>query len=310
MAVKSSAKTATTLAAVQEAGVLAVEAPAGPSAEVLSDTSVRLSWSSVDDPLTFLVAWAPADVVEAWSTATAPGDARSYVVEGLRPGTSYTFRVQTQSTWSTPVEAATTGLALEAPVLTVSDILDRNANITVLTPSLAGRARLVEAQVRDTRQDSPWYAITEVPWNISAMGPYEAGFGLRGLSTGVLYAVRARVTADGMTSDWSQELRFTTTGTKGGKPSISVVPDSATYSSVKLAWGTSVKSIARIFRWTRATSPGWPFLPQQVMYSTELSGTFTDTGLASGTDYWYTVEWMRDVRTYSVSNPVAARTRG
>lgn len=308
MAAKRSAIT-TTLAAGEGASALAVEVPADVTAEVLSDTSVRVSWSSGQDPLAFVVAWSAADS-GSWPETSVAGSARSLVVVGLRPGTQYAFRVQAESEWSTEAAAETTGSALEAPTLAVVGILDRNATVNVLTPTLAGQARDIEAQVKDTRTDSPWYSISDVPWNLSAMGSYDGSFGLKGLSTGATFAVRARVTAGEVTSEWSPETRFTTTGTKGAKPSVSVVADSATYSSVKLAWGTSVKATARIYRWTRSTSPGSPFLSQQVAYSTDLSGTFEDTGLSSGTDYWYTVEWARDSRTISVSNPAAARTRG
>ncbi|MFC4498488.1 MULTISPECIES: fibronectin type III domain-containing protein [Streptomyces] len=308
MAAKRSATT-TTLAATESVSSLAVEVPADVSTEVLSDTSVRVSWSSAQDPLAFVVAWSVTGS-GSWPETSVAGDARSLVVAGLRPGTQYTFRVQAESEWSAEASAETTGSALEAPTLTVAGILDRNATVYVLTPALAGQPRLVEAQVKDTRTDSPWYSISDVPWNLSEMGPYDGSFGLKGLSTGAPFAVRARVTAGEVTSEWSAETRFTTTGTKGSKPSVSVVTDSATYSSVKLAWGTSVKATVRIYRWIRSTSPGSPFLAQQVAYSTDLSGTFEDTGLSSGTDYWYTVEWARDSRTISVSNPAAVRTRG
>jgi hypothetical protein len=261
-----------------------------------------------DDPLSFMVAWVESGG-SSWTRVSVAGDLRRYVVSGLRPGTSYSFQMQSQSAWSELVVAETTGSALEPPTLVVTDILDRNANVNVLTPALTGQARAVEAQVKDTRTDSPWYSISDVPWNLASMGPYEASFGLKMLSTGVTYAVRARVTFGGETSDWSAEVRFATTGTKGGKPGLSVVAGSAQYSSVKLAWSTSVKATLRVSRWVRSTSPGSPFLAQQVGYSTDLSGVFEDTGLSSGTDYWYTVEWLRDSRAISVSNPVAVRTR-
>ncbi|MGW1180183.1 fibronectin type III domain-containing protein [Streptomyces drozdowiczii] len=308
MAAKSTTKVAAS-AAMENAVPASVEVPEGVAAEVSSDTAVTVSWACADDPLGFVVAWS-VDGADAWSEREVPGNVRSWTVSGLRPGTAYVFRVQCESRWSEQAGAETTGPAVEVPTLVVSDILDRNACVNVLTPSLAGQARLVEAQVRDTRTDSPWYSISDVPWNLAAMGPYDALFGLKSLSTGTTYALRARVTAGGVLSDWCPEVRFATTGTKGGKPSVSVVADSATYSSVRLAWGTSVKSTLRIYRWVRSTSPGSPFLSQQVAYSTDLSGTFTDAGLSSGTDYWYTVEWMRDTRTISVSNPVAVRTRG
>ncbi|MET8342494.1 fibronectin type III domain-containing protein [Streptomyces microflavus] len=308
MATKSSAKVAALSADVSESA-LAVDVPTDVSVNVLSDTSVGLSWSSAEDSLSFMVAWMEAGG-SLWSTAPASGGARDYVVSGLRPGTGYTFQVQSQSAWSAPVEAETTGSALEPPTLTVASVLDRYATLNVLTPTLAGRARLVEAQVRDTRTDSPWFSISDVPWNLAPLGPYEGLVGLKGLSTGTTYAVRSRITVDDVVSDWTPELRFTTTGTKGGKPSVSVVADSVTFNSARLAWGTSVKATVRVFRWARSTSGSSPFLSQQVAYSTDLSGVFEDTGLSSGTDYWYTVEWMRDSRAISVSNPVAVRTRG
>ncbi|MET9470482.1 MULTISPECIES: fibronectin type III domain-containing protein [unclassified Streptomyces] len=308
MATKSSARMSTLSASVSSSP-LVVEVPADMSATVLSDTSVELSWSMVDDPLAFTVAWLEAGG-SSWTKVSVAGDLRSYVVSGLRPGTSYAFQMQSQSAWSDPVEAETTGSALAPPTLTVTDILDRNANVNVLTPDLAGQARVVEAQVKDTRTNSPWYSISDVPFNLAPMGPYDASFGLKMLSTGVTYAVRVRVTVAGETSDWTPELRFTTTGTKGGKPGLTVVADSATFSSVKLAWSTSVKSQVRFIRWVRSSSPGSsPFLPQQVGYSNDLSGVFEDVGLSSGADYWYTVEWVRDARTISISNPVAVRTR-
>ncbi|MGW3763075.1 fibronectin type III domain-containing protein [Streptomyces sp. NPDC005131] len=307
MAAKSSARMSTLSASVSS-GPLVVEAPDALSATVLSDTSVELSWSMVDDPLSFAVWWMEAGG-SSWTKVSVAGDLRSYVVSGLRPGTSYAFQMQSQSAWSAPVEAETTGSALAPPTLTVTDILDRNANVNVLT-DLAGQARVIEAQVKDTRTNSPWYSISDVPWNLAPPGPYDASFGLKLLSTGVTYAVRVRVTVGGETSDWTPELRFTTTGTKGGKPGLTVVADSATFSSVKLAWSTAVKSQVRFIRWVRSSSPGSsPFLPQQVGYSNDLSGVFEDVGLSTGADYWYTVEWVRDSRTISISNPVAMRTR-
>ncbi|MEW1922221.1 fibronectin type III domain-containing protein [Streptomyces sp. NPDC088360] len=297
------------LSVQESASTLAAEVPADVSVEVLSNSSARVSWSSVQDPLGFVVAWAVAGT-GTWSKLTVPGDVRSLTVAGLRPGTGYTFRVQSESAWSAEAGAETTGSALEPPTLEVTSVLDRNATLNALTPTLLGQARAVEVQVKDTRTDSPWYSISDVPFNVAAMGPYETSFGLKGLSTGTTYAVRCRVTAGDVTSAWSAELRLTTTGTKGGKPSLSVVTDSATYRSVRLVWGTSVKATVRIYRWARSMSPGSPFLAQQVGYSTDLSGTFEDVGLGSGTDYWYTVEWVRDSRTISVSNPVAVRTRG
>ncbi|MFJ4686508.1 fibronectin type III domain-containing protein [Streptomyces sp. NPDC088789] len=308
MTAKSSAKTAT-LAVAEGASALRVEVPADVSTEVLSDTSVRVSWSSIQDPMAFVVAWSVVGS-GSWPETSVAGNARSLVAAGLRPGTQYVFRVQAQSEWSPEAGAETTGSALEAPTLAVVGILDRNAAVNVLTPAAAGQARVVEAQVKDTRTDSPWYSICDVPWNLPTMGLYDGSFGLKGLSTGATFAVRARVTANDVTSEWSAETRFTTTGTKGAKPSVSVVADSATYNSVRLAWRTSAKAPVRIFRWFRSTSPGSPFLPQQVAYSTELSGVFEDSGLTSGTDYWYTVEWARDSRTVSVSNPASVRTRG
>lgn len=308
MPARSSTKVAA-LPAERDASPLAVEAPADVSASVLSDSSVAVSWSASEDPLSFMVAWAEAGG-SSWAKAAVAGGSRSHVVSGLRPGTPYAFQVQAQSEWSDSVEAETTGSALEAPTLTVTGVLDRNATVNILTPTLAGQSRLIEVQAKDTRTDSPWFAVTEVPWNLAPLGVYDTLAGLKGLSTGTTYAVRARVTAGAVTSDWGPELRFATTGTKGGKPSLSVVPDSATYSSVRLSWGTSSKATVRVFRWTRSTSGGSPFLAQQVGYSTELSGVFEDSGLLSATDYWYTVEWMRDSRTVSVSNPVAVRTRG
>lgn len=308
MTAKSSAKEAA-LSADASASPLAVEVPANVSATVVSDTSVELAWSAADDPLSFMVAWLEAGGT-LWTQAPTPGDSRSWVVSGLRSGTGYSFQVQSQSAWSDLVEAETTGSALEPPMLTVASVLDRNATMHVLTPTLVGQTRLVEAQVKDTRTDSPWYSISDAPWNLAPLGVYDALVGLKGLSTGTTYAARARVTAGEVRSDWGQDMRFTTTGTKGGKPSLNVVADSATYSSVRLSWGTSSKATARLYRWTRSTSGSSPFLSQQVGYSTELSGTFDDIGLASGTDYWYTVEWVRDSRTVSVSNPVSVRTRG
>lgn len=308
MPARSSTKVAA-LSAEGKTSPLAVESPADVSASVLSDSSVEVSWSVSEDPLSFMVAWVEAGG-SSWTKAAVAGGSRSYVVSGLRPGTSYAFQVQSQSAWSNSVGAETTGSALEAPTLTVSGVLDRNATVNALTPALAGQSRFVEAQAKDTRTDSPWFPVTEVPWNLAPLGIYDSLVGLKGLSTGTTYAVRARVTAGEVTSDWGQELRFTTTGTKGGKPSLTVVADSATYSSVKLAWGTSSKATVRIHRWTRSTSGGSPFLAQQVGYSTELSGVFEDSGLLAGTDYWYTVEWMRDSRTVSVSNPTTVRTRG
>jgi hypothetical protein len=297
------------MAVTSSATLSAGEVPAEVSVEVVSDTSVRVSWTSAEDPLGFVVAWSVAGA-EAWTERQVSGGARSLVATGLRPGTGYVFRVQSESVWSTEAGAETTGSTLGAPTLLVGDILDRNASVSVLSPFLVSQARVVEAQVRDTRTDSPWYSVSDVPWNLAAVGLYETGFGLKGLSTGTTYAVRARVTAGEVVSEWSPETRFTTTGTRSGKPSLSVVADSATYSSVKLTWGTSLKATVRIHRWVRSTSPGSPFLSQQVGYSTDLAGTFTDSGLSQGTDYWYTVEWVRDSRTISVSNPVAVRTRG
>ena len=248
---------------------MAVGLPTSVSAQVLSDTSVRVSWSvgAGDTPTGFTIAYNVLGV-RSWkySHPTSSPD----TISGLNPGTTYEFRVlartsSSNSGYTSPVRATTTGVGLSVPnhPQTVGGrVIDHDSiRVDWLPPSGGGAVATFSIRYR-VSGTSAWTNIT----GISSTG---SSYQIDGLTPSTTYQVQMRSGNSAGFSSWFPftPVALTTESASSSEPGIptSVMVTVLNHDSIRVTWGVP--------------SSGGPVENYEVEYKRTADLVWTDAGV-------------------------------
>lgn len=221
--------------------------PAAPARPVLKDraksTSLRLSWEPPKDcggadVTGFLLECAADEPVSpsAWTTLYS-GPAREYAASGLRPGTSYRFRLSCSgeggsSSFSEPLAVSTTPLPPATPAApTLVRAKPNSLHIRWQPPANTGGADITEYEV-----------VLSSPAKPHPMAPATVFTGLKteitlpNLFPGRVYHTKVRAVNKAGPSNWSGELTAETSAGAPDAVSALRLPATPTSTTVKLEW--------------------------------------------------------------------------
>ncbi len=235
---------------------------------------MSLSWSASNGATSYAVL---RDGVQIASPQAA-----SYSDTGLTAGTSYTYTVRASNTGGTsaPSNPATVTTPVAAP------------------PAPAG---LVGSATSSTAVSLSWstssgatgYAVLRDGVQIGS--PQVTSFTDSGLAAGTSYVYSVRASNAGGTSPTSSPVTVTTPVTAPSAPS-GLVGSASGNTAASLSWSTS------------SGATGYAVLRDGVQVGSTQVTSFTDSGLAAGTSYVYSVRASNAGGTSPTSSPVTVTT--
>lgn len=254
--------------------------PVTPALEVgaTTDTQIDLEWAAADGATGYTLE--RGDTVSGpFVEVASPGSsARSYSDSALSPGATYYYRLAADnefgsSEFSTVVNAQTTSVAGDVPFTVQLEALD--ANSVRVTWSDNNPARWYEIQRAPAGNDE----FVTLTTQRSSTGSYVDV----GLMVETTYRYRIRATDLISKSDWTDIAEVSTPPLPPGR---AAQPSVAVDSSEQLTITWAPVSGATDYILERATSSAGPF---SIVVDGGGSRTFTDTGVLSGTTYYYRV---------------------
>ncbi len=249
-------------------------APAGLTATPVSSSQINLSWNSVPGATSYTLEWSTDD--QNWNAL--PGTtATSYSDTGLAAGTTYYFRIQASnilvsSPWSAPASATTTpATPTDVRATTVS-----SSEIDLSWNSVPGATNYTveRSLVNDPNtSDSNWQVLGTTSGTTWADS---------GLPSGITYYYSILASNPTGSSPWSAPVNATTTPSAPMGLTATALPPS----QINLSWN-AVNGAAGGYVIERSSngSSGWTPIGTTAAGVT----TFSDTGLAANTTYYYEV---------------------
>ncbi|MDR1326474.1 MAG: fibronectin type III domain-containing protein [Treponema sp.] len=274
-----------------------LEAPAEVSATEDSSSSITLSWGAVSGAYSYYI-YRSASEQETYDQVT-PTYTTSYTDTGLSSGTTYYYKVRACSSSSeygdesSPV-SATTLVAIPASPSSVSASAGSSSAITVTWGSVTGAT---EYNIYRDSSSSGTYTLVV---GTSASTSY-ADNGLAA-STTYYYKVAATNSAGE-----GQRSSYTSATTLFGGAPTGLSATAVSSGSITLSWNT-MNGASRYYIYRSASEQG---TYTQVAYTATDSGitSYSDTGLSSGTTYYYKVRGRDSSSAYGdYSLPVSATT--
>ena len=284
---------------VNPPGALPPAAPTNLSAAAASTGEVSLTWTDNATTETFQVIERSSDGGATWvDVFTAPANQVSHTDTGLTAGTTYLYRVQacngvgcsTYSNTATVTTPAPVGIPAPPTGLTVTPVTATDANLTWSDQSTNETGFEIERR----GATGPWVQVVTLPAGAQA-------YQVQGLAAGEVQEFRVRACNSSGCSSWA-----TASVVMPPTPPSGLTATSVTATQVDLAW-TDNSSNEVSFVVLRGTNPTAP--PNtRVATLAPNSTTWSDTGVTSGTVYFYRVaacapQWCIVSNTIGVTTP-------
>ncbi|MEY2688413.1 MAG: hypothetical protein RL375_2611, partial [Pseudomonadota bacterium] len=296
----------TATAQVRLLGASALSAPTSLVATPASSTSVTLSWANASTGATGLNVYrVSADGLTRTLVTSLAANVTSTVVGGLAPATAYGFQVDAVNPVGAASSALVTASTLALPVAPAS------------VSSALGTQRSIVVSWTDNANDETGFQVLRAtnvagPYTQVATAPAAAGTGVRSIidtdgppATGTTYFYRV-VTQRG--ADSSAATTDTTGVATPTTPTSAVLgtPAAVSATQINVSWTDRATNETgyQVFRRTGTTGTFTAItgvLPAITAAAPNNVGTFNDTSVVAGTQYFYRV----DVSNWAGSVPSA-----
>jgi 6-phosphogluconolactonase (cycloisomerase 2 family) len=277
-------------------------APGDLVATASSTTAVHLTWTASADPAGFKLERSP-DGSTGWTAAATPGGRlRAWDDRQLNPSTTYFYRL------AATAEGGDSGWSNVASVTTASEN-SRPAAPTDLQAVSRG-SEAIGLSWTDNAGDETGFEISRSDNGATAWEPMGSvaadvtSWEDTGLFPGTTYHYRVRAVNAAGESDWSDSATATTLIEPPAAPTALAAAATST-AAIHLTW-TDNSSTEVGFEVERSPdgSSNWTGMATLAADAVALD----DTGLSSGTGYWYRVRAVNDAGPSDWSNAASART--
>jgi len=281
-------------------------APTGLTATPSGSAAISLSWTNTAADATAIEVHRAASALGPFAlVATLAASAASHADGGLTPATTYWYFVaatNANGSGQSSVVSATTGLAPPAPPPAPTGLAAVATSPTSVSLTwTSGGGTLSGYEVQRATASGGTFSLVATPPSTAT------GYGDSGLTTGTTYWYRVRAVNAGGASTWTAEASATPVAVPPSAPAapsgLAVAP--ASTNSLSLSW-TDNASDETGFEVERAAAPAGPF--GKVFTAAPNATSWTDTGLATTTTYWYRVRAVNGVGPSAFTTVASATT--
>ncbi len=277
-----------------------MKGPTNLTAAAVSGSQIDLNWADgVANETGFKIERKTSPAGTYAEIATLAANAISYSNTGLSAGTQYYYRVRafnasSTSAYSNEDEATTLGVPLAPDSLTATAVSNAQINLTWLDQSSDEDGFKIERKT----------GVAGTFAQIAAVGPNVTSYAnTTGLSANVYYIYRVRAHNSGGHSSYSNEAGAKTLI----KEPANLVATAITNSQIDLTWKDQSANETG-FKIERKTGLAGTFAEIVTLGANATS--YSDTGLATGTQYFYRVRAFNAVNVSAYSNEDEATTSG
>ena len=286
-------------------------APSGLAATVAGPVSgppsgVALTWTdNATDPAATLVRVERATdpgFTAGVTDFTAGAAATSYTDTAVSEGATYYYRVRaendsTASGWSDPVSITFTTVPAAPATLTATvtgPVTGPPAGISLHWTDTAGAAPVTHMEVRRATDPGFTTALADFP-----LGPAATTYTDTTVTEGTTYYYRVRAENEASNSAWSNTVTVVYTTIPAAPAGLTAT---LTGSSVSLTWTAPASTAPTTqLRIQRATGPGFTSGVTDILTGPAAT-SYTDSGVAQGTTYYYRVRAENQASNSAWSN--------